>query len=124
MYLSRGIIRGFASRGRTGSGYFDDDYWQKWYRITAENQKYKGVNPGQFAILEEFETWTIEYCEGKGQDFEQEEFLQDAESAFYENGKYDAVSEIIFDASEELLYYWDQAFAGDGFGSKLFHYNL
>lgn len=129
MFISRGIARGFSrSRGSSsrggGSGYFDYDYWEKWYVITAENQKYKAGNPGQYAILEEFEQYTIDYCEDVGADYDAELYVEAVAGQFAEDGKYDAISEIVQQTSEELEFYWDQSYAGDGFGAKMFHFNL
>lgn len=114
---SRGI--GYRRRGG-GEGYFDQEWWEGEFPPILEEQIYKAGNPGQEAILSgDFLEAATDYCIERGEEYTPEDFIAYLQEQLDED-KFNAISIIIEECAEQLLEAWDNSFAGDGTGAKLF----
>jgi hypothetical protein len=123
--FSRGRLTSLARnyRGPGGNfqdGFFASDDWEKNYPPILEDQLNKYGNPGQEIILNEYFYPAAEfYCKENGELFEEEEFISYIREAIGDE-KFDAIDLIVEDCAAELVIAWDDSFAGDGFGDKMF----
>ncbi len=111
--------RSFSRRGG-GEGYFDQEFWEESYPPILEEQIYKAGNPGQEAILSgDFLEAADEYCLEQGETYTIEGFMGYLQDQLDED-KYNAISIIIEECAEQLVDAWDNSFAGDGVGMRMY----
>jgi hypothetical protein len=93
---------------------FHTGYWQQNILPMIENQVSKAGNPGQESLLAgDFADAAYSACMKLGEDFSPERFVSEVE-ALLGDSKYNAISEIIEECSEELTEAWDYSYLGDG----------
>lgn len=93
---------------------FHMGYWQENILPMIENQISKAGNPGQESLLVgDFAEAAYSACIKLAEDFSPEKFVSEVQ-VLLGDSKYNAISEIIEECSEELLEAWDYSYLGDG----------
>lgn len=104
------------------TGYLDDNLWEEAYTEVIESQVDKAGNAGQTTLLGDdyFGNYAKDYCRDNGKDYNPEEFISYVKNLLGDD-YYNAINEIIDECSEELYEAWDDSYAGDNMGEKLFN---
>lgn len=110
-----------GNRARPVEGYFDPYLWEQNYSDVIDKQAdIPDLNPGQQSIVEgDFTDAAKSYCATSGEDYNSIEFVSSVRAEIGDE-KFNAISELIENCSEELWEAWDLAYGGDNMGAKLF----
>ena len=93
---------------------FHTGYWQQNILPMIENQISKAGNAGQESLLAgDFADAAYSACMKLGESFTPEDFVSEVEGLLGDS-KFNAISEIITECSEELTEAWDYSYLGDG----------
>jgi hypothetical protein len=102
-------------------GYLDDNLWEEAYTDVIDSQKDKAGNAGQETLLGDdyFANHAKDYCRTNGKDYNPEDFISYVQNHLGDE-YYNAISEITEECANELYEAWDQSYAGDNIGEKMF----
>lgn len=110
-----------GDRARPTEGYFDPYLWEENSQAVINQQAdIPDLNPGQLSIVEgDFADAASSYCREAGENYSSDDFIA-AVRLDIGDDKFNAISELIEDCSEQLWEAWDLSYGGDNMGAKLF----
>lgn len=120
-YDSLSQVFGDINNAGSKTGYLDDNLWEEAYTDVIDSQQDKAGNAGQETLLSDdyFGGHAKEYCKLNGKDYNAEDFVSYVKNHLGDDYYY-AINEIIDECSDELYEAWDNSYAGDNIGEKLF----
>jgi hypothetical protein len=116
----RDVIAGISTSSWQEEAFFSEQNWEFNVKEVLERQVSKAGNAGQESILSgDFYEAAMSYCLQVERSYTPEQFISSVSNSLGDS-KYNAISEIIEECSEELLEALDYSIGGDGVGQNRF----